>query len=73
VTTMELDTYVGFDRHGCAIAVTVDLGDKQTARDVASFIKSGLRIERRTCAEVRAMHWGCVVKQAARKQQGVLL
>lgn len=47
--------YIGRSSCGCARAVVVDNPQhaKQVAKDVASFIKDGLTIERVTCEYVR--------------------
>lgn len=41
-------SYIGRKSCGCVVAARVDTGDKDTANDVADFIKSGLSIERVT-------------------------
>ena len=38
-------TYIGRKACGCVVAATVD-GDLETAKDVASFIRDGLVVER---------------------------
>lgn len=46
-------SYIGRLPCGCVVAVTVDYGDKDTATDVAEFIKDGLTVERVTHDYVR--------------------
>ena len=38
--------YVGRKPCGCAVMVTYDLGDKETAKEVSNAIKKGLTIDR---------------------------
>lgn len=53
--------YVGIKSCGCVVAATVDnpAHQKEVAKDVATFIKEGLTIERKTCAWVRENFEGC--------------
>ena len=64
-------SYLGRLTCGCAVAVTVDCGDRVTAKCVAEFVRDGLTIERVTHAVVRETHFGCVHKEQA--QQSVQL
>lgn len=38
--------YIAKKKCGCVIAICYDLGDKDTARDVANWIKNGLTVDR---------------------------
>lgn len=59
--------YIGRDREcGCVVAATTDTADKQTAKDVAEFIRDGLIVERVTIAYVRE-HLGCEHRNAKRQ------
>ena len=47
-------SYIGCRRDcGCIIAAVVDMGDTDTAKDVAGFIRDGLVVERVTSQYVR--------------------
>lgn len=67
-------SYVGVLPCGCRVAATVDTpGDeKRVAKDVASFIKDGLRVERVTNEEVRLTLRRCTHKEAPNPQADLL-
>ena len=54
--------YVGRAECGCAVAVVTDVehprGKKETAKDVADFLKSGLSIEHMTLDHWRKIEFG---------------
>jgi hypothetical protein len=43
--------YIGVKECGCVVAICHDLGDKETAKEVAELIRSGLHVERVPVAE----------------------
>ena len=53
--------YIGRGKCGCIIAVTTDVPDmrKETAADVAEFVRGGLSVERVTLDDFRRMPFGC--------------
>ncbi len=59
--------YIGIKKCGCVVAAMADLPDhaNDVAREVASFIKSGLTIERVSCEEVRVRLTGCKCEEEA--------
>lgn len=54
--------YVGRDKCGCAVAVITDVehpnAKKETAKEVADFIKSGLTVERMAITDWRKAPFG---------------
>lgn len=59
------DAYIALLPCGCIVAAIVDSFEHRSdvAKEVASWIRDGHRIERRTCEEVRTTPWKCVVHQ----------
>jgi hypothetical protein len=55
--------YIAKSKCGCITGVVTDMGDKDTAKDVADFIKSGRTISRMTIAEFQRHHFGCIHKE----------
>lgn len=55
--------YVGRKDCGCTVAAVVDCGTKETAKDVADFIRSGLKVERVLIDDVRATLRACKCKK----------
>lgn len=54
--------YVGFWKDcDCIVAVCVDLIDhpRETAKDVADFIRRGYRVQRYSHADFRELDWHC--------------
>lgn len=58
---------------GCVVAVTVDTGDKETAKNVGEWIRDGLTIHRQTIEEFRnapAGWFGCKCPKPPKPQSG---
>lgn len=55
------------------VAAAVDIPEhkKDTAKEVASWIRDGLLVSRMTVAEVRASDWGCECKKTERMKLGL--
>ena len=59
---MSADIWVGLWKTcDCIVAAAIDEPDhpKDTAKDVADFIRRGYRVSRHTSEEFRAMDWHC--------------
>ena len=68
------ESYVGIKPCGCAVAAVVDRPEwaKDTAKDVARWVRDGLRVERWSVERVRAELRECVHKTRP-AEQGALL
>ena len=67
----EHECYVAFKSCGCAVAACVDNPEhsRDTARTVADYVRSGLRVERRTCEWVRSNMRACRCEVAPSAQE----
>ncbi len=66
--------YLAFKSCGCMVGVATDCADNDTAKYVASFIKSGCTIQRTTFADYRkgVMPMGCKCGGVKPKQLSLL-
>jgi len=65
------DAYIALRPCGCIVGAIVDRPElwEDCAKDVAEWIRAGLRIERRICEEVRTTPWKCPTHQREAKAQ----